>query len=724
MLLERAPLPENIKRALNRWGINELFPPQTEIINRRLVPSGNFVLAAPTASGKTLAAELAMLNELYKGGKIVYVVPLRALASEKFSSFYPRYRSLGFSVRMSVGDYDSSEEPLGKHDVIITTYEKFDSILRHRASWIKDISAIIFDEIHYVADEGRGPAIEMTVAKFMDLNEMSRRIALSATIQNIDQIAKWLEAKPIVVDWRPVPLRYGVFYKGEVVFHDGKRYSLHNGGDLSSLILDCLDGGQVLVFYMRRKAAVSGAKKIARIFRKYNVEVDRDTLSEKADELIEDEPSSHLARELASVLREGVAFHHAGLSHRMRAIVEDLFRRRFLLALTATPTLAAGVNLPARRVIIASYMRYDSMAGYSRPISTMEFKQMAGRAGRPDYDEIGEALIIARSRAESQKLFERYLLAAPEPISSSLHSITKLRAQILSLVALKEPTNEKEIGEVLKRTLFSIQGGRGLIMKVVDPILDFLQKNGMIERVGGALLATRLGKRVSQLYIDPMSAIMMVEAMEPADRLLKRSSTFDLELAVLQFIGMLPDMPKVGLRRMEFDKIGMMMDELEYLIPLTEAPLASSYELLQTIKLALTLRAWISEMSLGEIEEKFKVEPGDLHNIIQNAVWLIYSFSEIARLFQKRELYRYLERLMNRVKYGVREELLSIVKIPGIGRRRGRILYDAGYTSPIEIARADVTKLANLPGIGDRIAVKIIQLARELSGIASSSDRV
>lgn len=166
------------------------------------------------------------------------------------------------------------------------------------------------------------------------------------------------------------------------------------------------------------------------------------------------------------------------------------------------------------------------------------------------------------------------------------------------------------------------------------------------------------------------------------------------------------------------------MDELEYLIPLTEAPLASSYELLQTIKLALTLRAWISEMSLGEIEEKFKVEPGDLHNIIQNAVWLIYSFSEIARLFQKRELYRYLERLMNRVKYGVREELLSIVKIPGIGRRRGRILYDAGYTSPIEIARADVTKLANLPGIGDRIAVKIIQLARELSGIASSSDRV
>jgi len=714
LLLEQAPLPENIKSALKGWGITRLFPPQQEIIKKGLVLSGNFVLAAPTASGKTLAAELAMLNELFNGGKIVYVVPLRALASEKFSSFYPRYKALGFSVRISVGDYDSSEEPLRKDDLIITTYEKFDSILRHRASWIGDISAIVFDEIHYVADEGRGPAIEMTVAKFMDLNEVCRRIALSATIQNIDQIAEWLEAQPIVVNWRPVPLRYGVFYKGEIVFQNGKRQTLHEGGDLIDLILDCLDGGQVLVFYMRRKAAVSGAKKIARIFRKYGVKIDREILSERAKELIEDEPSSHLARELASVLREGVAFHHAGLSYKMRAMVENLFRRRFLLALTATPTLAAGVNLPARRVVIASYMRYDSMAGYSRPISTMEFKQMAGRAGRPDYDEVGEALIIARSKAETQKLLEKYLFATPEPISSNLHSITKLRAQILSLVALKEPTNEKEIEEVLNKTLFSIQGGRELIMRIIDPILEFLQKNGMIERVGGALLATKLGKRVSQLYIDPMSAIMMVEAMEPANRLLK-GSIHDLELSVLQFIGMLPDMPKVGLRRAEYDKIGMIMEELEYLIPIAEAPLASSYELLQTIKLALTLRAWISEVPMGEIEDKFRVEPGDLHNAVQNAVWLVYSFSEIARLFQKRELYRYLKRLMDRVRYGVKDELLDIVRIPGIGRRRGRILYDAGYTSPVEIARADIAELARLPGIGEKIAGKIVQLAREMS---------
>ncbi len=714
MLLEQAPLPENIKSALNRWGFIKLFPPQQEVIKKGLVSSGNFVLAAPTASGKTLAAELIMLNELYKGGKIVYVVPLRALASEKFSSFYPRYKALGFSVRISVGDYDSSEEPLRKDDLIITTYEKFDSILRHRASWIDDISAIVFDEIHYVADESRGPAIEMTVAKFMDLNEMARRIALSATIQNIDQIAKWLEAQEIVIDWRPVPLRYGVFYKGEIVFHDGKRQRVHNGGDLSDLILDCLDGGQVLVFYMRRKAAVSGAKKIARIFRKYDVKVDKEILSTKAEELVEDEPSSHLARELASVIREGVAFHHAGLSYRMRATVEDLFRKRLLLALTATPTLAAGVNLPARRVIIASYMRYDSTAGYSRPISTMEFKQMAGRAGRPDYDEVGEALVIARSKGEAEKLLEKYLFASPEPISSSLHSITKLRAQILSLVALKEPTNEREIGKVLNKTLFSIQGGSRLIKRIIDPILEFLQKNGMIERVGGSLLATKLGKRVSQLYIDPMSAIMMVEAMEPANRLLKRS-VHDLELSVLQFIGMLPDMPKIGLRRMEYDKIGMIIDELEYLIPLADAPLASSYELLQTVKLALTLRAWISEMSMGEIEEKFRVEPGDLHNVVQNAVWLVYSFSEIVKLFQKRELYRYLERLMDRVKYGVKDELLDIVRIPGIGRRRGRILYDAGYISPVEIARADVAELARLPGIGEKIASKIVQLAREMS---------
>ncbi len=721
MLLERAPLPERIKEILERWGIKELFPPQTEVVKRGLVSSGNFVLAAPTASGKTLAAELAMLNELYEGGKIVYVVPLRALATEKYSNFYPKYRDLGFSVRISVGDYDSSEEPLGRHDLIITTYEKFDSIIRHRASWIDEISAVIFDEIHYVADEGRGPAIEMTVAKFMDLNRDSRRIALSATIQNIEQIARWLEAEPLVVNWRPVPLRYGIYCKGEVIFHDGKRIRLGKRGEISDLILNCLDGGQVLVFYMRRKAAVSGAKKIARLFRKHKVEVDREFLSEKADELMEEDPSSHLARELADVIREGVAFHHAGLSYRMRSLVEGLFRQRRLLALTATPTLAAGVNLPARRVIIASYMRYDSMVRYSRPISTMEFKQMAGRAGRPGYDEIGEALLLARSREESKGLMERYIFAPPEPISSSLHSVPKLRAQILSLVALKEPTKEEEIREVLRKTLFAIQGGVGLIMRVVTPILEFLEQNGMIERVGGALMATKLGKRVSQLYIDPMSAIMMVEALDQSDRLLKRGLREDLDLSVLQFIGMLPDMPKLGLGRVDYERIGAIVEELNYLIPIAEAPVASSYELFQTIKLALTLKAWIEEASMGEIEEKFRVEPGDLHNVAQNAVWLIYSFSEVAKLFQMKELHNYLEKLMNRVKHGVKEELLEVVTIPGIGRRRGRVLFDAGYTSISRIAQAEVSELAKLPGIGERVALKIIDYCRGLMGVASSS---
>ncbi|HDD69180.1 MAG TPA: hypothetical protein ENG61_02335, partial [Candidatus Korarchaeota archaeon] len=123
-------------------------------------------------------------------------------------------------------------------------------------------------------------------------------------------------------------------------------------------------------------------------------------------------------------------------------------------------------------------------------------------------------------------------------------------------------------------------------------------------------------------------------------------------------------------------------------------------------------------------EERFGVEPGDLHNVVQNTVWLIYSFSEIVRLFQKKKLHRYLEMLMNRVKHGVKEELLDIVKIPGIGRRRGRVLYDAGYTSPAEIAQADVARLASLPGIGEKIASRIIQLARELSGGAGSSYRV
>ncbi|MEM2729544.1 MAG: DEAD/DEAH box helicase, partial [Candidatus Korarchaeum sp.] len=246
---------------LSRLRVRELYPTQQEVIRRGLVSEGNFVLAAPTASGKTLAAEIVMYEELEKGGKVLYLVPLRSIAYEKYEEFSELFDR--WSVRVSTGDYDSSDEPLGRNDVIVMTYEKFDSVQRHRSSWLGHVSLLVLDEVHYVGDPSRGPTLEMAISKFTYENEFCRRIALSATITNLNEVADWLSAIPIRVDWRPVPLKVGIYAGGKLVYSDGTSEGLEGDG-LFPLLKRCLEsGGQALIFYNKRSDAVSWAEKIA-----------------------------------------------------------------------------------------------------------------------------------------------------------------------------------------------------------------------------------------------------------------------------------------------------------------------------------------------------------------------------------------------------------------------------------------------------------------------------
>jgi len=181
-------------------GITELFPPQEEAINAGVLENKNLVLASPTASGKTLIAELCSLQHvLNKKGKIIYLSPLRALASEKFDEF-KKYSTIvkpnGKQVRIgiSTGDFDSVDSWLENCDIIVTTNEKADSLLRHRLGWITDTSLVVADEVHLLNDGSRGPTLEVVLARFMHLNPEVQILALSATINNVKEIAGWLNA--------------------------------------------------------------------------------------------------------------------------------------------------------------------------------------------------------------------------------------------------------------------------------------------------------------------------------------------------------------------------------------------------------------------------------------------------------------------------------------------------------------------------------------------------
>ena len=208
----------SVLAVLEKEGVETLRPVQEKAIDAGLLEGKNLLVCTPTASGKTLVAELAALMHIMsQKGKAVYIVPLRALASEKFKSFNQRYGHIA-KVAISSGDIDSDESYLASYDLIVCTAEKFDSLLRHHAPWIRQVSCLIVDEVHLLNDAGRGPTLEVVMTLMRHLLPSVQTIALSATIGNPRQLAAWMEAELVQDTWRPVQLKHGVYHGGSIQF--------------------------------------------------------------------------------------------------------------------------------------------------------------------------------------------------------------------------------------------------------------------------------------------------------------------------------------------------------------------------------------------------------------------------------------------------------------------------------------------------------------------------
>jgi len=213
----KGKIPEKIYHEIEKRGFLELRPCQSKSIDAGLFEDKNLLVCTPTASGKTLVAEFAFLNAiLHDKGKAVYVVPLRALASEKFKAFKKDYPSIKTAI--SSGDIDSADSFLEKYDLIITTSEKFDSLIRHKAPWLRQVKTVIIDEVHLLNDPGRGPTLEVLITILRSILKNLQLIALSATIGNPKELAEWLGAGLVLDDWRPVRLDKGVYLNGEIEF--------------------------------------------------------------------------------------------------------------------------------------------------------------------------------------------------------------------------------------------------------------------------------------------------------------------------------------------------------------------------------------------------------------------------------------------------------------------------------------------------------------------------
>jgi len=690
MKVDELPVDGRIKRIIRERGIEELYPPQAEALKSGVLEGKNLVLAIPTASGKTLVSEIVMVNKLLReGGKAVYLVPLKALAEEKYREF-KEWESLGIRVAATTGDYDSTDEWLGRYDIIVATAEKFDSLLRHSPGWVRDVKLVVADEVHLIGSYDRGATLEMILSHMLGRAQI---LALSATVGNAEELAEWLDAALVMSDWRPVELRKGVFHLGTLFWEDGRtdRYP----ENWESLAIDAVKRGkQALVFVNTRrsaeKEALSLSSKISRLLTKPETRRLEELISQ-----IEDNPTTE---KLKRALKGGVAFHHAGLSRAERTLIEDAFRAGIVKVITATPTLAAGVNTPAFRVIIRDTKRYAGFGWTDIPV--LEIQQMMGRAGRPKYDRVGEAIIVARTE-EPKKLMERYIHGKPEKLFSMLANEQAFRSQILALITNFGIQDFRELVSFLGRTFYAHQREdiASLEYKAKN-VVYFLIENEFIDMdMEDRFIALPFGKRTSQLYIDPLTAKKFRDAFP---RLEKNPNPF----GVFQLIASTPDMATLTARKRELEDyldLAYEFEEKLYTnIPYYEDSRFQGF--LSQVKTAKVLLDWINEVPETRIYETYNIDPGDLYRILELADWLMYALIELYRLFEpKEDVLDYLRDLHLRLRHGVREELLELVRLPNIGRKRARALYNAGFRTQEDIMRAKVKDLLEVEGIGIKV---------------------
>ena len=717
MKVDELSVPKRVKEVIKKSGIIELYPPQEEAISAGVLEGNNIVLASPTASGKTLVAELCALKHvLERNGKVIYLTPLRALANEKYrelKKYSTILKSNGRRVQVgiSTGDFDSSDPWLEKFDIIICTNEKADSLLRHRSKWIDEISLVVTDEVHLLNDSERGPTLEVVLARLMQANPEIQILALSATIRNVEEVADWLKAKYTATEWRPVKLNEGVLLDQEIQFKDGASMQIGKNSRNPALNLAIhivKSGNQALIFASTRKNAVSLAKKVAAELDNIISKPIKRSLTQLATRVQAAGERTRISELLAELVKKGAAFHHAGLSGTNSRLLEAGFREGKIKILAATPTLAFGVNLPARMVIIHDYRRYEVGYGYY-PIPVLEYKQMAGRAGRPRYDKAGEAILIAKTDDEQDYLMESYVLAKPERIWSKLAVERILRPHVLSTIAAQYATSEKNVYDFFGKTFYAYQYDPKAIKVVITRILKFLYDEQMIDSSGKELLATKFGRRVSELYIDPVSAVFL------RDGLLNRAPTIT-DLSFLHLVAHTPDVyPKLRPYSSEVDELVLFVEqhreEFMFEPPRELDDPLEFEEFLGEAKLAWVMQSWIEEYTEDRMIERFRVQPGDLYRLTDSTKWLLYACHEMAVLFKQRDMVSKLNVLIERSTKGVKAELLPLVHLDGVGRARARILYNSGLKTISDLKRAPLGRLIELPLIGSRVAKRIKEQA-------------
>jgi len=471
-----------------------------------------------------------------------------------------------------------------------------------------------------------------------------------------------------------------------------------------NIVLDTISmKKQILIFTSSKISAESTAELIAKHLQS-NSELEM--LSEEILHALP-KPTSQCEK-LAKCIKQGVAFHHSGLVAEQRELIEDAFRNNLIKIICCTPTLAYGLDLPAFRTVIKTMKRFGQHGMTYIPV--LEYQQMAGRSGRPKYDSYGEAIIISNPE-DKEYLIENYIKGESENIYSKLAVEPVLRTYVLSLIASNFVSSKKDLINFFKKTFWAYQfEDMGKIEYILNSVLGLLEGYNFIEVKGSGMFhsadeeisfkATELGQRVSQLYIDPLTADKLIKAMNLANE--KEVNDF----SYLQLVSATLELrPLFRTGKKDYEEIQEKFFKEEQNL-IDEIPNTYEYDdFLNSVKTAKVFEEWINEVDEETLFVRYSVRPGELKAKLNHADWLFYCLEELSKILSLKKVLKETTKLRMRLEYGVKEELLPLLAVKHIGRIRARILYNNGIKTLSDLKKTDTIKLEKL--IGKQIALKI-----------------
>ena len=665
--------------------IKEFNPAQKAVIKSGyLEDKSNYIICIPTASGKTVLGVLPALKTILNGGKAVYAAPLLSIQNEKVQEF-KAFEEHGINV----GRHPSHS------DLSVMVFESFDALTRFSWNTLRDVDTLIIDEFHMIGEYSRGPTLEAAITRAKIINPSMRIIALSATLRNIEEIEGWLEGKCIEHDYRPVPLHKEVL--------DAEMFNTKNKNDVIVKVLEksIKDKSQALSFVSTRRFTESLATYVSgKINKKINVE-QRKRFKEVADKILEvpkrkgSLPTSTCLK-LAETCEKGVAFHHAGLFNEQKEIIEDEFRKGNILMITATPSLMYGVNLPSKTVVIRDHTRWTSNG--PQPIPVFDYEQMSGRAGRPQFDDVGFSYLVAKTMDEAQNLQEYYVEGEIELTNSKLvDNKDAIYKQIIAQIASSLSKNLEDLTDFFGKTLYGYQmnNNPSMALFAADSIkyeleiaLEFLLHNGIIRATPEGLKTTEFGNLIAKSNYSVETAVKIKEYISDIT-----------EINVAEFIYALcetPDLPLISFKgRKSKDPVREKLSESGLFAVDIGNPEATAVSLIE----------WVNERNEYEIENKYNVYSASTRRSAYEASKLVKFAKDTSQVLGNYSNLKEFDFLSARLYYGVKEDIIPlVVGVKRLGRKRARELVRIFGN---DLSGISENELQNVEGIGPKLAEKI-----------------